>query len=421
MTARLRRLLPLAAFAAAVLAAPSPVVRAEGAAGLAERLQGGLGGGLEVAALPGLGLRWRVEAGAGGSPGFLLKADATGVVLRIEAVPAAGGAGEWRWRIVEGAVDVPALWPVVKSALGAKAGDWLAGGKAVLSGGGVWTPAGGLAGAVRLELREGWARSDELAVELSGIEGDLQSDELAAGVLPPGQSLRVARITAGAVTAERLEFRFGITAARVLELAFAELDVLGGKARIKPFSLPLNSTEAVAGAEIEGLALSELAKLMPNAVSGARGKLSGQVKVLWDVKSGVRINDGGLAIVRSDDAVLSLAPTPGFLTGNMPARFAFLPAWLGPLARWTAPENPAYAPLKDIEMGRIGLRIETLAVKFYPETAGGERTATVRLTARPVGSDLIEQVSIEVNLAGALAKVLQLGMDERVKLRFRSE
>ena len=66
MTARLRRLLPLAAFAAAVLAAPSPVVRAEGAAGLAERLQGGLGGGLEVAALPGLGLRWRVEAGAGG-------------------------------------------------------------------------------------------------------------------------------------------------------------------------------------------------------------------------------------------------------------------------------------------------------------------------------------------------------------------
>ena len=215
--------------------------------------------------------------------------------------------------------------------------------------------------------------------------------------------------------------KFGITAGRVLELAFAELDVLGGKARIKPMDIPFNATEAVAGAEIEGLALAELAKLMPNAVSGARGKLSGQVQVVWDVKTGVRINDGGLAIVRSDDAVLSLAPAPGFLTGNMPVRFAFLPAWLGPLARWTAPENPAYAPLQAIEMGRVGLRIETLEVKFNPETAGGDRTAKVRLVAQPVGSALVDKITIEVNLAGALARVLELGMDERVKLRMRGK
>lgn len=60
-------------------------------------------------------------------------------------------------------------------------------------------------------------------------------------------------------------------------------------------------------------------------------------------------------------------------------------------------------------------------MNFYPETAEGERTATLRLLARPVGVDLIEQVSIEVNLAGALARVLELGLDERVKLRFRPE
>lgn len=64
---------------------------------------------------------------------------------------------------------------------------------------------------------------------MSGIEAALASDALATGVLPPGQSLRVARLTAGAVTAERLEFRFGLTAARVLELAWAELDVLGAR------------------------------------------------------------------------------------------------------------------------------------------------------------------------------------------------
>jgi hypothetical protein len=416
MTVRLRRLLlPVALVAASVSTAL--VVCAAGAAGLAEGLQGSVGGSLNVAVLSELGLRWRLEAGA--VHGLLLKADAEGVRLIVEAVSA--GRAEWRWRIVEGSVELDGLWPVLKSALGAKSGDWRVGGKAALSGGGVWTPSGGLAGSVRLELREAWASSAELALELGGIEADFYCDDPAAGVLPLGQSLRVARFTAGAVTAERLECRFGINAARVLELAFAELDVLGGRARLKPMVIPLNSTRALAGAEVEGLALSELAKLMPDAISGARGKLSGQVQLLWDVEAGVRINDGGLAIVRSDDAVLRLAPMPGFLTGNLPARFTFLPAWLGPLARWTAPENPAYAPLKDIEMGRSGLRIDTLAVKFYPETAGGERTATVRLTARPVGADLIEQVTIEVNLAGALARVLELGMDKRVKLRFRGE
>ncbi len=420
MTACYRRLGWGLAWLTATFAPAADSVAADSPAGalLPARVQGALGGEVQVAALPGLGLRWHLDAGAAG-PGLGLRAEAAGVRLRVDAVPQP--AGEWRWRLAEGAVDLPAFWPVLKTKLGPPAGDWLVGGKVMLTGNGVWSPTGGLAGSVQLELREGWARSDELGVEVSGIEADLASDALAGGVLPPGQSLRVARLAAGAVTAERLEFRFGITAARVLELACAQLDVLGGKARIKPLAIPLNSTQLEAGAEIEGLALSELAKLMPTAVSAARGKLSGQLQLVWDVAAGLRINDGGLAIVRSDDAVLSLAPTPGFLTGNMPARFFWLPGWLGPLTRWTAPENPAYAPLQGIEMGRIGLRIETLAVKFYPETAGGDRTATVRLLARPVGSDLIEQVTIDVNLAGALARVLELGTDERVKLRIRTE
>jgi hypothetical protein len=72
-------------------------------------------------------------------------------------------------------------------------------------------------------------------------------------------------------------------------------------------------------------------------------------------------------------------------------------------------------------MGQVGLGIETLEVKFYPEKAGGERTATVRLIAQPFGSALVEKITIEVNLAGALARVLELGMDERVKLRLRAK
>ena len=140
MTALFRRLRWGLAWLAAAL---SPVAgsaasdaSASGAA-LVARLQGGLGGELQVAALPGLGLRWRLEAGTAGQ-GLCVTADAAGVRLRVEAVPAPSG--EWRWRIAEGVVDLPALWPVLKSRLGPQAGDWEVGGKAVLTGGGAWTP-----------------------------------------------------------------------------------------------------------------------------------------------------------------------------------------------------------------------------------------------------------------------------------------
>lgn len=83
---------------------------------------------MQVAALPGLGLRWHLDAGAAG-PGLGLRAEAAGVRLRVEAEPAP--AGEWRWRIAEGAVDLPAFWPVLKArswgrlrAIGWSAANW---------------------------------------------------------------------------------------------------------------------------------------------------------------------------------------------------------------------------------------------------------------------------------------------------------
>ncbi|MEY4488894.1 MAG: hypothetical protein RIQ79_1402 [Verrucomicrobiota bacterium] len=384
--------------------------------GIEKRLSGKFGGELNLAALSGLGLRWHAELGDGPSR-LNFSAETTGLTLRLEAAPTSDGG--LHWHITQGAGELSELWPVLKTTLGKAAGDWVAGGKIEISGEGDWSPSTGPVGVVRFALRDGWARSDELAVELSGIMADVQSVDFKDGTLALGQSLHVAKITAAGVLAERLEVRFSLAKGWVFELASADLDVLGGKARINPFSFPLSAKSAEADAVVEGISLAELSSMLPSALSGAQGKLGGRLNLRWDIQGGLQINTGGLAIVKSDDAVLTLAPTPGFLTSNIPRRIPLLPPWCGPLARWIAPENPAYASLQAIEMGRAGLALDSLEVAFNTNRADGERTATVRLQAHPVGIPLIDKVSIEVNLAGALTRVLQLGLDGRTRLNVR--
>ena len=262
-------------------------------AGTSARLQGGLGGELQIAALSGLGLRWRLETESDG-PGLRLLGTAEGVALRVAASPATDGQG-WTWRIVEGTADVARLLPVLKTAAGAAAGDWQAGGQVVLSGEGRWSTAAaaeGLSGEVRLTLREGWASSAVLGVEIAGIEADLASREPATLAMAAGQSLRVARISTASVVAEKLRVDFGLTDGRRVEVAGAEVAVLGGTMRVKPFSFALAAPSAEASADVEGLALSELAKLMPEALSGAQGKLNGRLKLSWN-------GDAGLSITRA--------------------------------------------------------------------------------------------------------------------------
>jgi hypothetical protein len=302
--------------------------------------------------------------------------------------------------------------------MGEAAQAWSASGRLVFSGAGTWSPEAGPVGEVRVELREGWARSDALDVEVSGIELKAASRDLAGATFGAGQTLRIAKVVAGGVEVRAIELDFsgGMEAVAVERLQAA---VFGGQFRAKPFKVSLANPAVDAAAEVEGLFLKEMAALMPWAVATAEGKLQGRIKIGWDAVTGLRIREGGLSIVKTDAAEFRLAPAAGFLTGSMPRRFTFLPPWMGKWAKKVGPVNPAYEPLSDIEMGRVGLKIESLVIEFRPDGTLGERSATVRVLGRPTSGELVEEVTVEMNLFGPLADALLLGMDERVKLKVR--
>lgn len=379
-------------------------------------VSGGVAGELKLELLPELGLGWSVEAAR---DGVVLRALRAGVDVEVRAEwPDA--AGVWRWRVVRGAVDLAEMWPMMREKAGAAAAGWSASGRLELGGAGTWSPEGGPAGRVTAALREGWARSDELGVEVRGVELDVATEDLVGGSLPAGQQLRVAGIDAGNVKAGNMVMEFGMSAAAE-RVAVAKLgaDVLGGQVRLRPFEVVLAQPAVAVAAEVDGVELGEIARLVPWAVAAADGRLGGRIKLDWDAVNGLRIQDGGLKIVKTDAAEFRLAPSPGFLTGSMPRRLAFLPASWGKWASSVGPVNPAYGPLRAIEMGEVGLRIEELTVEFRPDAAQGDRTATVRVLARPTRTELVDEVTLEVNFHGPLADALALGLGDQVKLSWR--
>jgi hypothetical protein len=367
---------------------------------------GEVGGAMKIAALEELGLEWKVGATR---EGLVLRAQRPGLELTADLRPRADGS--WAWELRRGEVDLGELWPVLRPALGEAAAGWSASGRVDLAGAGDWSAADGPRGEIRLALREGWARSDELEVELQGVELEAATRDLAAGTAPATQRLRIAKVEAAGAEIGAVELRFGVGPGGVLEVSGGEADFLAGKVKLRPFRMPLLEPSITAAAEVESLSLDEAARLVPWLLQTAQGWLRGRVELSWDPTKGLRVRDGGLVIAKDDGAVVRLTPSPGLLTGEMEPKFRLLPwRW----ARGIAIHNPAYAPLKDIEMGREGIRIDRFEVVFWPDGVGSGRTASIHIEGKPTSGKLVEEVKIDLHFHGPWSEFIAFGLNNEI-------
>jgi hypothetical protein len=389
------------------------------AAPLLPHLGAELAGKLElpkVGGMPPLAWRVGVRTAESGELALTLSTTAPGLSLEIDAtLPVGDAAGTWRVR--RGAVDLAAWWPVASSRLpaGGLPPDLELTGALELSGEGTWRGAV-IAGTVSVSLASGSARSAAQnweATEL-GFAGELSPgpEEIR---LVRGQ-VRIGQVRVAGITARKIEVDAGGRVGGSLEVQRASVDVLGGRIGLSPFAVNLAEPKVETTAEFGGLALSELAALMPEALAEAQGQLSGRVAVRWSAAVGPELGSGSLAVLPGVPASMRLAQKPGFLTGRMPVRIAFLPAWLGPISRWLSVENPARQTLNDIELGQQSLAVDSLRVELYPDGPDGVRSASVEVSARPIGGGVVDRVTFTVNVAGPLTQVLRLGLNDRAKV-----
>lgn len=383
---------------------------------LAGEIKGALAGRAWAGAPP---VAWRVQfvpPGPDGGERVRATAEATGLELRAEGT----AAGDWR--VTTGTVDL-AVWSrplLVAAALGVPE-DLTITGRLQIEGEGNWSR-DGVAGRIRVSWVDGAARSAAQGWEARGLS-------LVALVgLAPDRSLTIESLTLGATTVQAAgvtarDLQIEVTGAVPGELTVrrAALSVLGGTVSVRPFRIDPSRPELRATADLVGIALGEVAGLMPTALAAASGRLDGRIDVAWSRAAGFRPQGGALRVAAESPASIRLASTPGFLTQHVPERIKLVPDWLRLPPTWFAPVNPAYGTLQQIERGEQDLAVEQLRVELYPDGPDGPRSATVEVAARPPAGSAVEAVDFTVNVAGPLQQVLEIGLDDRARLNFNAK
>jgi hypothetical protein len=382
-------------------------------------LTGELSGNLNLLEWPGVPpLAWRVTAVMqDGGTKLLLSTTAPGLRMQVEATVPVGEA-PGTWRVIEGTADAAAWLPVAQARVGPGAlpADLTMSGDIRITGEGTWR-GGEPSGTMTSTLANGSARSaaQGWVAEEIAVTSELSVN---AGVA----TLRSAEVRVGSVQAAGLvmrNLRIGLAGQERgrLQVQRAELDLLGGHVAFLPFAFDPAMPAVETVAEFSRIELGDLAPLVPQALAEAHGQVNGRIGLRWSPARGFEPGTGSLTVAPDTPATVRLAATPGFLTQRMPRTIALLPAWLGPLARWFSPENPAYGTLQDIELGRQFLTVESLSLQLYPDGPDAPHSARVELVASPAAGGVVKRVTFTVNVAGPLNQVLRLGFTDGVKVK----
>lgn len=255
----------------------------------------------------------------------------------------------------------------------------------------------------------------ELSVEQLSLNFTLNSG-WGGGTLQGDGTLEAARVTVAGVVLEEIAAAYSLHDDGTIRVTHLRARAFGGVIDFAPFSWSADVPETTFGLEFDGLDLELLAAAMPDVIRNARGGLRGQARFRWRDDLGLVPIGGELHEIESANVQVTLAPQPGFLTGNMPRRFQILPDRLGRLAReWLAPKNPAYPTLERIEMGREPLAVDDFVVQFFPPDDPLGRTASIRIEGHPREDPLLEKVVLTINLSGPLTDLLRLGLENSIQ------
>lgn len=346
--------------------------------------------------------------------------DGAGTRVRGDVALAANGAGPWHLR--EGVFDVDAWAEALRARIGPRADGVAASGSITASGDGALEN-GSVTGRVSLALEDG-----KIAHAGQGwtLERVTLRGEFAVGAdAAKWRSEQPFEFGIGSISTSRFGAR-NLFATGWLQDGFkvalseARVEIAGGRVEIDPCVVMLLPPAVDVKVRIQEVGLQDVAALVPAGLSDAHGRIDGAVRMRWSEAQGFQLGAGALTLARSEPALVRLAPSPGFLTDRVPQHFNLLPSWLGPLARWFRPENPAYAEMRRIELGETELHVTDLAVKLTPGGDEAGRTALVTLTAKPAQSGgTVDAVTFAINVSGPLSEVLRLGFNQSFSVETR--
>ncbi|MEI6861625.1 MAG: YdbH domain-containing protein [Verrucomicrobiota bacterium] len=358
-------------------------------------------------------VRWHLTATAarGGRERLVVEAEADGLKLagEIELDPLSR---DGVWRLTTATVDA-ALWlPVVAENFSLA---WLKeisvnAGTIHLTGAGTLRT-GVPDGALTVTLRDATLAHAGSGTTLQGVTADLRLDGLSPLHAPAEQVVTFRTAQAGGIALANGLITFSLPDESELRLTRAEVGALGGHVKAEPFvfAFATPNAETVVQLDFAGLDLAQVRPLLPpGGVAETSGRVSGRVALGWTADGRLSVGEARLSVAQGQLApVFRLQAAPGLLSSNMPAKLMLLPTWLGPLARGAEVANPVYDALHEIELGRVPLRVESLSLSVRPQDDPTGHTATLRISARPVGESVVSTVNFDLIVNGPLEELLR--------------
>jgi hypothetical protein len=322
------------------------------------------------------------------------------------------------WRVVEGRVDLAAWLPALatRPELAEMLKGMAATGALVIAGEGA-VKDDVITGAMSVSWEDGTLGNAEQGWTLEGVTiragGDVSA--LMKGTVP--MEVYVRTISTGRFGARNFSAKAGLIESQAVEVQSVRIEIAGGEVTAEKFNVSLESKNVRVDLLMSRVGLQDLIVFAPTTLSEASGRIGGKLSLEWSPSVGLQIGVGELSLDKSEPTMLRLVSTPGFLTKNVPVRLVLIPQ-LGPLKWLFSPKNPSYPTIKEIELGKLGLKVDMLEVHLTPDGDKQGRSASVYIRARPEregGS--VREVTFEVNVAGPLAEVLRIGMQQNLSVK----
>ncbi len=273
-------------------------------------------------------------------------------------------------------------------------GAWQLAGRATASAEGRW--AGKVfAATAKVQIREGSAANRARAVTAEGVEIDLEFSDLDKFITTPG-TVRVRELRTGGLVVRDLDAEFAFQGTNLIAVSRGSLKALGGTVAVEPFNYFVDQQELVAVVLLDGIAVEEIMALTQDLPAKASGRVNGRFPL--------RVDEGGL---RLGTGWLELKP-------GVAAEIQFNSRGL--LTRGVAPGNPSYAVLQKVESGLLRLKISELRLDIRPPNAPPGRSATLHIAGEPLDPTVKAPVVLDLNVNGPLEKLLNLGLDSRLKI-----
>lgn len=344
-------------------------------------------------------IRWSVavEPSSGTTQRLRLAADAEALSARVE-VEVDPATRDGTWTLTGASIDLARWFPSLAGHFKASVSGLSIRGPIAVTGQGQLhhgVPVGTLAVTAR-DMRiaddaAGWALEGidfdaEFAVdaETGAVCGTKPITLAMRTIITPRFGARNFSLTA------RLESRdsLALESARI-EIAGGELSAAAAKVPLRPLAPSLEVT-------LTRIGLQDVAALVPGAVAEAHGRIDGRVILNWTDAQGFEVGNGTLIARPDEPAEVTLNPTPGLITSQIPKH-------VRPIILWF------YPGLDKLELGQLPIRADLLEVTLTPQGDEQGRTAVVHLAGSPTDPKKRAPVDLVVNVHAPIKTLINLG------------